>query len=469
MLLDHAFIFRKLDEYVFGQEEAKKNLTNTIFMNLIRILLDEKQRKKFKKKNVLLIGPTGSGKTELARALAEILGIPFCRVSATDFTLTGYKGSDPEEMITVHLYNEVRANLDKYWENFSKLLAIRETYSTLLNSSNKDIVEFMVKNNVKPLDLGKIVMEDTEREEKSSPKKQVEEIDQAFFDIDDDSWEEIVLTPEEMEKIEEAVLMIEEELWLEEQVDNNTKIDITKDVFKRFVKEQYEEALRRLEHLGKGEKIKYLMEYSIMFIDEFDKLFLKGNRDVEDFYKNLQKQLLTLIEGKLIRGGSESNKTGYCLGLPVSTENITFIAAGTFVDVNSDDLIGELKGRFPVITTIEELKFDSYLRILEKRFKGSSIFSELSGKWNVKVKPSALKYLAAVCEELNEKEYLGARRVDQLEYLIMNYINEQIFFEKKEEVIITVKTVKKLLGFHLSFDVLDKGKEEKIYSRVGFV
>ena len=211
------------------------------------------------------------------------------------------------------------------------------------------------------------------------------------------------------------------------------------------------------------------MEYSIVFIDEFDKLFLKGHKEVEGFYKNLQKQLLTLIEGKFIRGGSESNKTGYRLGVPVSTENITFIAAGTFADVNSNDLIGKLKGRFPVITTIEELKFDSYLRILEKRFKGSSIFGELSGKWNVKVKPSALKYLAAVCEELNEKEYLGARRVDQLEYLIMNYINEQIFFKKREKVVITVEIVKKLLESHLSFDVLDEGKEEKTCLRVGFV
>jgi len=156
-------------------------------------------------------------------------------------------------MITVHLYNEVRANLDRYWESFSKLLAIRETYSALLNSSNRDIVEFVVKNNVKPLDPGKIVMEDMEREEKSSPKKQIEEIDQAFFDIDDDSWEEIVLTPEEMKKLEEMAVMAEEELLLEGMNIGCVKCKnvITESIFKEIVIEQYEEELEKLKLLEK--------------------------------------------------------------------------------------------------------------------------------------------------------------------------------------------------------------------------
>lgn len=460
MFLDPALILKKLDERVFGQERAKKDLTKVVFLNLTRLFLTEEQRKIFKKKNVLLVGPTGSGKTELARVLVEILGIPFCRVSATDFTLTGYKGSDPEEIITVHLYGEVLANLDRYWENFSKLLALRETYYMLLESSNKQISEYMIRNNIKILNLAEFVIEDTERKEKDSYKEQEKKEEQIFLD---DSWEEIIFTSEDIKELKREFEKITEELS-ELDISSN----LTEDTFRKIVREQYKKELKKLNRLRKDEKIKYLMEYAVIFIDEFDKLFLKGY-SIEDFYGNLQKQLLTLIEGKIIRKGSESSKVGYHLGKPVSTENMTFIAAGTFADVNSDDLIGELKGRFPVITTVERLSFESYLRILEKKFEHNSIFKDLRSKWSVKITMSAIRELAMACQKLNEIEYLGARRVEQLEYLVMNYISDKLLLEGREKVIVNAKVVRKLLKSHLSFDILDREKEKESYPRLGFV
>lgn len=458
MLLEPAFVLEKLNERVFGQERAKKDLTKVVFMNLIRLFFTEEQRETFKKKNVLLKGPTGSGKTELARALAEILGIPFCRVSATDFTLTGYKGSDPDEIVTVHLYNEVLANLDEYWEKFSELLALRGTYYALLNSSDKQISEYMIRNNVGVLDLMEFVMEDTKEEGKNFAENQDKK--EAIFDFYDDSWEEIPLTPENIKEIEEMVLSVEEELLLESMNKDHIKrdINITEETFKEIVKEQYERELRKFERLRKNEKVKHLMEYSVIFIDEFDKIFLKGPH-VEDFYKNLQKQILTLIEGKDIRKGPVS----------VSTENMTFITAGTFADVNSDDLIGELKGRFPVITEVKELDFEAYLMILKRKLELSSVFRYLRNRWNVKITMSAIRELAIACKELNEIEYLGARRVEQLVYLVMNYIIDKLLLEDRKEVIVNAKVVRKLLKLLLSFDVIDGEKGRESRPRLGFI
>lgn len=426
-------ILQELNKYVIGQEEAKKSLIKTLVFNIGRLSLKEEDRKEIKKKNVLLIGPTGSGKTEIARKLSEILGLPFCRVSATSFTLAGYKGNDPEDIISKYLYNDVKANYEKYSRNYLRIEAARRA---------------------------------RERVEEYIEEKEIERI------LDKESEEARRLLAEELDLVTSNTIAgnsIREDVNLfeifEGRESKESEEDRLRKEISRIFYKYFSEELKKLNRsnrpygiANRKDLFKTLMESSIIFIDEFDKIFLGAeDGNIKEFYSELQKQLLTLVEGCTVNIENEEVSQ-------VSTEDITFIGAGTFENVDSDRLIPELKGRFPVKIRLNKLSYKDYRNILEKSKGGIIYFCAIYPYLNIKITKNALNEMARICDELNKKEYLGARRIDQIEQVLFDYVSDLIAFGNISDIKIDRRTIRKLTS-----KLFNENSKNTIKSLIGFI
>jgi len=478
--IDLTEMLKGLDKYIVGQENAKKKLVKTLLFNFQRLLLDEEERKRVRKRNIILMGPTGSGKTEMARILSEILGLPFCRVSATDFTMTGFKGDDPTDVISVHLLNEVKSNFEKYLKGYMRVEAARRAMERLRNDEDFQAFCRRELNNREedhneddselPINEEELYLEilDWESEQAAVElEKILELISEEDLEEDDDvdNEQRILKDKEEEEKLNyDDTFDLESERILQQRKEKNKKVDWSAR-FRRY----YEEELVKLFDLVEKRQItsadkkwlKRLMESSVVFIDEFDKLFsVRLREDIEGFYLGVQKHFLTLVEGCTV--------TIKSLSIAVDTTNITFIVAGTFENVDSQDLISELKGRFPVHIQVKELVYKDYLKIVRENEVGLKCLRTLYPECNISITDSALREIAKWCDKLNKKEYLGARRLDEIEQVIYEYVTDLILFEKKDDIKITKKTVNSLLKKHFENSLFDK-KDNSASVRIGFV
>lgn len=412
-------IVKFLDEYVIGQKRAKKIIAIALRNRYRRMKLKPELQDDIIPKNILMIGSTGVGKTEIARRLAKMLGFPFVKVEASKYTEVGFVGRDVESMVR-DLANAA-LNLVKNEQRQKKQDKINEYIET-------KILEKLLP----PLPKG--VSEEKQEEYKNSLEKMrtklrngdldesvIEiEISQNFFDTNPN-------LPPEMGAMQDIVKVIGVG---NKKVKKELKIKDAKNALQNEAIEQIldmesikAEALRRAENEG------------IIFIDEIDKIAVSGSNRQDPSKEGVQRDLLPIVEGSTVQ-----TKFG-----ALKTDHILFIAAGAFHLSKPSDLIPELQGRFPLRVELDSLTAKALYEILT-RPKNSLLkqYQELLKTEKVKLvfDDEAIKEIAEIASKANEEmQDIGARRL----HTVIENLLEDISFEADEYKNKTVKIDKEMV------------------------
>lgn len=400
MQLTPREIVKELDRYIIGQNEAKKAVAIALRNRYRRNQLPEHLRDEITPKNIIMKGPTGVGKTEIARRLAKIVKAPFVKVEATKFTEVGYVGRDVESMIrdlvevAVRLVKnekikevETKAS-DKVYKKIAKALAPSKAqlYSDM---SEKDLVVKLYKE----LKAGEHKNETVEMEIPVAPKNiQLAPGSGIEIGIGD------IFGGMLPQKTKKKLIEVEEAYKILMEVESDKLID--EDSVNA-------EAIRRAENEG------------IIFVDEIDKIAAKANNGQDVSREGVQRDILPIVEGSTI-----STKYGQ-----VKTDYILFIAAGAFHIASVDDLIPELQGRFPIKVTLDNLSEKDFVEIL-KTTDNSILtqYTELLKVDNVLINfnDDAIAEIAKIAAAENENnENIGARRL----HTIMEKLLQDISYE----------------------------------------
>ncbi|MBQ8374449.1 MAG: ATP-dependent protease ATPase subunit HslU [Clostridia bacterium] len=415
-------IVQQLDKYIIGQDDAKKAVAIALRNRYRRSQLPQEVREEITPKNIIMKGPTGVGKTEIARRLARLVKAPFVKVEATKYTEVGYVGKDVEGMIrdlAECAYRLVKA--EKEEEVRAKALAAAEKriLKPLLevrraDKGNKSMEEFEaelldgLRKGYYDTTTIEIEVMDAPKEMELSPGSATIAIGNIFGDMFPKKTKRRKLT------VKEAMQIV-----LAEEADKLVDEDAVK-----------EEALRRAENDG------------IVFIDEIDKIAGKGNRGGVDVSREgVQRDILPIVEGSTV-----VTKYG-----PMKTDFILFIAAGAFHVAAVEDLIPELQGRFPVSVELKSLTKEDFVRILTETENSLTFqYSKLLSVDNIELKfdQGAIERIAEVSVEMNAtSEDIGARRL----HTVMEYLLEEISFNASGDYpTVTVNIDRNYVDEHLA-------------------
>ena len=426
-------IVKELDKYIVSQDEAKKNLAISLRNRYRRQnIKDENMRKEITPKNIILMGSTGVGKTELARRLAKITNSPFLKVEATKYTEVGYVGKDVESIIkdivalTVkRMKSEETEKLrEKYYD-----LAV-EKVAKLIN--NLDTLDDEFKNNlVEHIKSGKF--------------------DDAIVEMDKSQYEqrgpiiEIMGYSEgnDIENVLQNVMSLGEN-----KKPKKSKVKV-KDAITMIINKEIENNLDN-EAIGM-EAIKRVEENGIIFIDEIDKIAATNNAGRGEVSRQgVQRDILPIIEGTTVM-----TKFG-----AVRTEHILFIAAGAFSEASFSDLMPELQGRFPLVVEMEDLTQKDFVKILtDIDYNLIEQYKSLLAVDNVELNFSktAIEKIAEYAYDQNcNVENIGARRLAGVIELILRDVMFEAPYEEKKKVNIDKKMVDKILKSDTEEENLDK-------------
>lgn len=396
-------IVAELDKYIIGQDEAKKAVAVALRNRYRRSMLPAVIRDEITPKNIIMKGPTGVGKTEIARRLAKIVSAPFIKVEATKFTEVGYVGRDVESMIRDLVETSIMMVKNERFKEVEEKVedaVLRRIANIIFAATKKDEVlsdEVVKENIISDLRVGKYNDTQIEIDVVEQPKQlnmlsgngmMGMEINMA--DILDG------VMGKQKRKRKKVSVSDAKQLLLQEESDKIIDHDSVQT-----------EGLRRAEQDG------------IIFIDEIDKIASKGNSTGPDVSREgVQRDILPIVEGSTV-----STKYG-----PIKTDYILFIAAGAFHISKVEDLIPELQGRFPVLVELSSLKRKDFEDILNNT-KNSLLMQYTKmlevDNINLEFKPDAISEIARIAELENEtSENIGARRL----HGILEAILEDISF-----------------------------------------
>ncbi|BBA85035.1 ATP-dependent protease ATPase subunit HslU [Candidatus Nardonella dryophthoridicola] len=400
-------IVEVLNNYIIGQEEAKKKIAIAIINRLRRTKLKKNIKKEIFPDNILLIGPTGVGKTEIARRISKFLDFPFIRVEATKFTELGYVGKDVESIIK---------DLSEISFNMIKNKFIKKKSSNIKKKVENKIIDLLI---ISDFDKSKIDDLSIRTKIKNNLKKKLlenKEIEVVLY-----NQRPIGIEIISSSELEDTVNQINN---IFKNINNKNKI------YKLKVKEArtllIEDELNKIINFEyiKNQSIKLTEEKGIVFIDEIDKICISKNKSINSDISNegVQKDLLSLVEGSYI-------KTKYGI---INTSYILFIASGAFHDTSPNDLLSEFKGRFPIKVKLHSLTKENLKEILKKPYYSIiKKYELLLSTDNIKIifSDSAIDYISEITYKKNlEIENLGARRL----HSIINKILEDIMFNSEE-------------------------------------
>ena len=412
----------ELNKYIIGQDEAKKAVAIALRNRYRRSQLSPELREEVTPKNIIMKGPTGVGKTEIARRLAKLVKAPFLKVEATKYTEVGYVGRDVESMVrdlaeaAIRLVKEEKTQEVSYKamavaeRRIAKVLAdvkkdergefSREVFENNLvddihaGKYDSSMIEIEVADNPKPLEL-------------SPGQGAAIDLGSVFGSLGMNRKKRRRITVREARNL----LMAEE---ADKLIDNDSV---------------QTEAIRRAENDG------------IIFIDEIDKIAGGNSGGIDVSREGVQRDILPIVEGCTVM-----TKYG-----PVKTDYILFIAAGAFHVSKVEDLIPEFLGRFPVLVELNSLKKEDFVNILTQTHNAITMqYSALLAVDNIDLqfKPDAIERIAEVAEELNNtSEDIGARRL----HTVMEYLLEDISFEAggNDYPLVTVQIDKKYVDAHI--------------------
>ena len=429
-------IVQELDKYIIGQDEAKKSVAIALRNRYRRSLLPDDMREEITPKNILMMGPTGVGKTEIARRLAKLMDAPFVKVEATKFTEVGYVGRDVDSMVRDLVEASIRV---------TKQSRLQEKYSIAEEIAEEKIIEAIIPGKKKsptasnlrtPFDFilgggyqsqkqqyeeSKMSEESQEPTETELAREQVRQqlkdglLEEQFIEI------EVIDTPKgnaldmSNEGMSIAIGNIFGDMMPPKK--KNKKVRV-KDA-RRILREQEAQNLIDMDQVTE-EALSNAEQNGIIFIDEIDKIAsgssLRSGADVSR--EGVQRDILPIVEGSVI-----NTKYG-----PVKTDHVLFIGAGAFHIAKPTDLIPELQGRFPIRVELENLTKDTFVKILtipeNALLKQHKMLLETEGI-KVEFTDEAVEEIANMAFLMNEQtENIGARRL----HTIMEKLLEDISF-----------------------------------------
>ncbi|EGP5342127.1 ATP-dependent protease ATPase subunit HslU [Enterococcus faecium] len=443
-------IVSELDEYIVGQHAAKKSVAVALRNRYRRLQLDEKMQQDITPKNMLMIGPTGVGKTEIARRLAKIVNAPFVKVEATKFTEVGYVGRDVESMVRDLVENAIQ-------------IVEKEQYSRVYTSAKKNAEKRLVK----------ILVPGIKKEQKQSTN-QFEQMMNLFnasqqntAEPQEEVTEDIRINRrtvlEQLQKglldSREVTIEVEDQKKPAPMMNNGLEqmgIDLNETLGALTPKKKVERTVRvkeALELLIKeesaklvkdadihSEAIKLAEESGIIFIDEIDKITSKSQQSGEVSREGVQRDILPIVEGSQVN-------TKYGI---IQTDHVLFIASGAFHLSKPSDLIPELQGRFPIRVELDDLTAEDFVKILTKPNNALvKQYVALIGTENVSVTftKEAIERIAQIAFDVNrDTDNIGARRL----HTILEKLLEDLLFEAPDmqmgEITITEAYVDDKLG-----------------------
>lgn len=416
-------IVHELDKYIIGQKEAKKAVAIALRNRYRRSCLSPELQDEITPKNIIMKGPTGVGKTEIARRLAKLVKAPFLKVEATKYTEVGYVGRDVESMVrdlaecAIRLVKEEKTAAVSYK---ARAVAERKIAKTLVDSKKdergetpKDIFEQKIVDEIHAGKYDKTVIEmdfaDVPKPLELSPGNG------AAIDLGS-IFSGMGLNGKRKKRkvtVSEAINLI-----MAEEADKLIDNDAVN-----------AEAIRRAENDG------------IIFIDEIDKIAGKGNQGADVSREGVQRDILPIVEGCTVM-----TKYG-----PVKTDYILFIAAGAFHVSKVEDLIPELQGRFPIQVELKSLTKEDFVSILTQPQNAiTTQYSALLSVDNIDLRftKGAIEKIAEISEDVNAtSEDIGARRL----HTVMEYLLEDISFNAggNDYPVISVEVNEKYVEEHL--------------------
>ena len=401
-------IVHELNQHIIGQDDAKRAVAIALRNRWRRMQLEPALREEISPKNILMIGPTGVGKTEIARRLAKLADAPFLKVEATKFTEVGYVGRDVESIIR----DIADSALNMLRQKEMKLVARRAE-----DAAEERILDALLRPARTPN-----APEDTPTEESSTrqmfrKKLREGELDDKEIDIEVSSspMGVEIMAPPGMEEMSNQLQNIFSNMSGDKK---KTKKLLIKDAFKRIKDEEAGKLIN--EEDIKAKAIHAVEQNGIVFIDEIDKVAKRSENASSDVSREgVQRDLLPLIEGSTV-----NTKLG-----AIKTDHILFIASGAFHLSKPSDLIPELQGRLPIRVELKALTPSDFQKILTE--PSASLIDQyiaLMGTEGLKLsfRDDALEKIAHIAWKVNEKtENIGARRL----HTVLERLLEQVSFD----------------------------------------
>jgi len=441
-------IVEHLDKYIVGQAQAKKAIAVALRNRYRRSRLPEQMIDEVVPKNILMIGPTGVGKTEIARRIAKITGAPFIKVEATKFTEVGYVGRDVESMVRDLVEASIRTVKQE------KMESVKEKAEKLANEA---IVEVLVPSRKQqssfknPLEMffggqqqSQPAANDPEEASLEQGRRQVAwqlangQLEEQIIEIDVEDQSPTMFDMFQVPGTEQMGMQMQDMLGsLMPKRTKKRKLRI-KDARKVLIQQEAQKLVDMDEVTQ--ESIRRAENHGIIFIDEIDKIAGKDGRGPDVSREGVQRDILPIVEGSTIM-----TKYG-----PVKTDYVLFIAAGAFHMAKPSDLIPELQGRFPIRVELTSLRVEDFVRILTEPknalLKQYVALLETEGV-RVEFTSEAISELARLAAEVNQStDNIGARRL----HTILEKLLEDLSFEAPEihlEVVqITPDYVQQKLG-----------------------